>query len=135
MRWIRKIEKETASNQGTTLTAALSYSGRAEIVDAAVRLAKDADAGQIDPDKIDENLFSHYLYTTDLPDPDLIIRTSGESRISNFLLWQLAYSELYFTRTLWPDFRRQEFLLALYDYQQRERRFGLIREQVEERQR
>jgi undecaprenyl diphosphate synthase len=93
-------------------------------------VAKDIEAGQISAEKIDETIFPRYLYTADLPDPDLMIRTSGETRISNFLLWQLAYTELYFTKTLWPDFRRKDFLMALHDYQQRERRFGLVSDQI-----
>ena len=112
------------------LTTALSYGGRAEITDAAARIAQAVEAGKISSEKIDETLFSQHLYTTDLPDPDLMIRTSGETRISNFLLWQLAYTELYFTKTLWPDFRKKDFLMALYDYQQRERRFGLVSDQI-----
>jgi undecaprenyl diphosphate synthase len=131
IRLIEQVEQRTAQNKEMVLTTALSYGGRAEIVDAVARVAKDVEAGQIGPEKIDEALFSRYLYTTDLPDPDLMIRTSGETRISNFLLWQLAYTELYFTKTLWPDFRRRDFLMALYDYQQRERRFGLVREQIQ----
>ncbi len=130
IRLIRKVEQQTAQNKEMVLTAALSYGGRAEIVDAAVRVAKDIEAGQISAEKIDETIFPRYLYTADLPDPDLMIRTSGETRISNFLLWQLAYTELYFTKTLWPDFRRKDFLMALHDYQQRERRFGLVGEQI-----
>ena len=129
-RLIKRVEQETAQNRGLVLTTALSYGGRAEIVDAVARIAQEVEAGQMSAEKIDEGLFSRYLYTTDLPDPDLMIRTSGETRISNFLLWQLAYTELYFTKTLWPDFRRRDFLSALYDYQQRERRFGLVPEQI-----
>ncbi len=129
-RLIRKVEQQTVQNKEMILTAALSYGGRAEIVDAAARMAKDIEAGQISAEKIDEAIFARYLYTADLPEPDLMIRTSGETRISNFLLWQLAYTELYFTKILWPDFRRKDFLLALHDYQQRERRFGLVREQI-----
>jgi undecaprenyl diphosphate synthase len=108
------------------LTVALSYGGRTEIVDAVRGVLRDAQAGTIRPDQIDEALVSHYFYTYPLPDPDLLIRTSGETRISNFLLWQLAYTELYFTSTPWPDFRRREFLLALVEYQRRERRFGQV---------
>ena len=125
-RWARTTEEETAHCDKMTLTVALSYGGRAEIVDAARALAKDAAAGTIRPEQIDEALFQQHLSTHPVPDPDLLIRTSGESRISNFLLWQLAYTELYFTPTLWPDFRRREFLLALLEYQRRERRFGRV---------
>ena len=134
-RLLREVERKTAQNKEVVLTAALSYGGRQEIVDAAARMVKDVGAGQLNVEKMDEALFAKYLYNTDLPDPDLMIRTSGEMRISNFLLWQLAYTELYFTKTPWPDFRKRDFLLALYDYQQRERRFGLIREQVQGRKR
>lgn len=124
--WVRTTEKETAHLEKLQLTVALSYGGRAEIVDAVRGLLRDAAAGTIDPSRVDEALIQQYLYTHPLPDPDLLIRTSGETRISNFLLWQLAYTELYFTPTLWPDFRRREFLLALIEYQRRERRFGRV---------
>ncbi len=124
--WARTTEKETAHLDKMVLTVALSYGGRAEIVDAVRELLNDARDGTIQPDLVDEALIQQYLYTHPLPDPDLLIRTSGETRISNFLLWQLAYTELYFTPTLWPDFRRREFLLALLEYQKRERRFGRV---------
>lgn len=124
--WVRRTEQETAHLDKMTLTVALSYGGRSEIVDAVRGLLADVQAGAIDGEQIDETLFQQYLYTHPLPDPDLLIRTSGETRISNFLLWQLAYTELCFTPTLWPDFRRREFLLALLEYQKRERRFGRI---------
>lgn len=133
IRWIRKAEVETGQNEGMILTIALSYGGRNEIVDAAGRIAEDVRRGKLAVEEIDESLFSGYLYTVGLPDPDLMIRTSGETRISNFLLWQSAYTELYFTRTLWPDFRRRHLLVALADYQQRERRFGLVGEQVRQK--
>jgi undecaprenyl diphosphate synthase len=107
-----------------TLTVALSYGGRSEIVEAVRQLAQDCKDGKVQPEAIDEPLLASYLSTHDLPDPDLLIRTSGEARISNFLLWQLAYTEMYFTPTLWPDFRRRDALLALIEYQKRERRFG-----------
>jgi len=112
------------------LTVALSYGGRSEIVRAAQALAREVQAGRLTPENIDQNLFQRHLFTNDLPDPDLLIRTSGEFRLSNFLLWQSAYTELYFTDTLWPDFREQEFLEALADYQRRTRRFGLTQEQI-----
>jgi undecaprenyl diphosphate synthase len=99
-------------------------------VEAAKRIAADAIAGKIDPVKIDLNTFIPYLATTGIPDPELLIRTSGEYRVSNFLLWQIAYSELYFTPTLWPDFTKEEFWKAIIDYQKRERRFGLTSEQI-----
>lgn len=124
--WVRTTKKETAHLDKMVLTVALSYGGRAEIVDAVRGLLHDARAGTIEPEHVDEAIIRRYLYTHPLPDPDLLIRTSGETRISNFLLWQLAYTELYFTPTLWPDFRRREFLLALLEYQKRERRFGRI---------
>jgi undecaprenyl diphosphate synthase len=117
--------------QALTLTLALSYGARSEIVQAARLLAEKARQGLLAPAAIDRDLFAQHLYTHDLPDPDLLIRTSGEHRISNFLLWQLAYTELYFTDTLWPDFRETEFLEALLDYQRRDRRFGLTQEQIQ----
>lgn len=124
--WVRKVERETAHLDKLMLTVALSYGGRSEIVDAVRRLAQDCKDGKVLPDAIDETLLEGYLSTQGLPDPDLLIRTSGETRISNFLLWQLAYTEMYFTPTLWPDFRRREALLALLDYQRRDRRFGAV---------
>ncbi len=124
--WVQMTEKETAHLDKLFLTVALSYGGRAEIVDAVKSLIGDVQAGTVQADVIDEPLFQRYLSTHPLPDPDLLIRTSGEARISNFLLWQLAYTELCFTPTLWPDFRRREFLLALIEYQRRERRFGRV---------
>jgi len=130
--WIRKVEEKTASNKEMTLIIALSYSGRMEMLDAVQRLLKDYDRRLITPEDLTEELFSSYLATDGLPDPDLLIRTSGEMRISNFLLWQSAYTELYFTKTLWPDFRRADLLLALWDYHQRERRFGRAGKQIQE---
>ena len=124
--WVRTTEQETAHLDKLHLTVALSYGGRSEIIDAAKQLVQDVQDGKLHPCDIDESRLQHYLYTADLPDPDLLIRTSGETRISNFLLWQLAYTELYFTPTLWPDFRRREFLLALLEYQRRDRRFGRV---------
>lgn len=126
LHWVRKVERETQHLEKLTLTVALSYGGRSEIVDAAKRLAQDCKEGIVDPSLVDESMFEGYLSTQGLPDPDLLIRTSGEARISNFLLWQLAYTELYFTPTLWPDFRRREALIAILDYQRRERRFGQV---------
>jgi undecaprenyl diphosphate synthase len=113
------------------LTLALSYGGRSEIVQAVQALAQDILAGRLKPDEIDAALFARYLYTADMPDPDLLIRTSGEYRLSNFLLWQSAYTELYVTETLWPDFREDDFHQALEAYRQRDRRFGLTQEQIE----
>ena len=113
-----------SSNTGMLLNLALSYSGRAEIVDGIRRLLADARAHRLEPARVDDELFASYLYTAGLPDPDLLIRTSGEMRISNFLLWQLAYTELWITDTLWPDFRRRHLFEAVADYQKRDRRFG-----------
>jgi undecaprenyl diphosphate synthase len=123
-REIAETQEFLASGTGMLLNLALSYGGRAEIVDGVRRIVKDARAGEIDPARIDESVFSTYLYTAGLPDPDLLIRTSGEMRISNFLLWQLAYTELWITDTLWPDFRRRHLYQAIADYQGRDRRFG-----------
>ena len=106
------------------LNLALSYGGRAEIVKMVKELAIKTAKGEIDPDSITSELISQHLYTRDIPDPDLLIRTSGEMRISNFLLWQIAYTEIFVTKTLWPDFSQDEFLRILKDYQHRERRFG-----------
>ncbi|MFO7555642.1 MAG: isoprenyl transferase [Desulfobacterales bacterium] len=116
----------TKNNDGLILNLALSYGGRAEIVKAVKEIAKKAVDGRIDPDLITPELISEHLYTGKMPDPDLLIRTSGEMRISNFLLWQIAYSEIYVTDTLWPDFGKDEFVRILRDYQQRERRFGEV---------
>jgi len=122
--------KLTSSNTGMTLILALSYSGRWEITNAVQSIAKDLSEGKIDADAISESLISRYLQTASVPDPELMIRTSGEMRISNFLLWQIAYSELYITEVLWPDFRKEHLWEALVNFQQRERRFGKISEQV-----
>jgi len=122
--------KLTANNTGLNLVLALSYSGRWDIVNAAKKLAEDAQSGIIDPDKINESVFAGYLNTNEYPDPELMIRTSGEMRISNFLLWELAYSELYITDTLWPDFSKEEFYKAIAAFQGRERRFGKTSEQL-----
>jgi undecaprenyl diphosphate synthase len=112
------------------LNLALSYGGRDEIVVAARQIANDSLAGKITPEGITKELLAGYLYTKELPDPDLLIRTGGECRISNFLLWQMAYTEFYFTEILWPDFRERHILKAIADYQQRERRFGMTSEQI-----
>ncbi|MFN4813514.1 MAG: isoprenyl transferase [Bacteroidota bacterium] len=121
---------DTAKNTGLTLVLALSYSSKWEIVEAAKNIAKDAMAGQLDIETINDNTIDAYLTTKDIPHPELLIRTSGEHRISNFLLWQIAYAELYFTDMLWPDFDRAAFFEAIVDYQTRERRFGKTSEQL-----
>ncbi len=127
---VSEVAEETAQYTTRTLAVALSYGGRAEILDAVQQLALEVQMGSLSPEQIDENLFEQHLTTCGLPDPDLLIRTSGETRISNFLPWQIAYTELYFTRTLWPDFRRCETLVALLNYQKRERRFGRVTQTV-----
>jgi undecaprenyl diphosphate synthase len=121
---IERVERDTDAFNRLTVIVALSYGGRAEIVRAARRLAEKVQAGALEPGTIDEDIFADHLFTRDVPDPDLMIRTSGEQRISNFLLWQLAYAELIFTDTLWPDFGRADFENALKEYKRRERRYG-----------
>lgn len=127
---IRQIMEQTAGNGHLLLNFALNYGGRQEIVEAAQCIAMDVQAGKLNPEAIDESLFASYLYTENLPDPDLLIRTSGEMRISNFLLYQLAYTEILVSQVLWPDFSRNHFIGAIRDYQSRERRFGRTGEQV-----
>ena len=119
---LKDAEEKTSSNKGMVLTTALSYSGRNEIMRAIRKVM----VSGIKPDDLTEEVFESYLDTAGNPPPDLIIRTSGEMRISNFLLWQAAYSEFYFTDTLWPDFNKDEFLLSIQDYQRRDRRFGAV---------
>jgi undecaprenyl diphosphate synthase len=123
---IRKILDATRGGANLQLVVALSYGSRGEIVRAARRLAERAAAGELDPAAIDEGAFAGELFTAPWPDPDLLIRTSGEYRISNFLLWQLAYTELYSTPVLWPDFTREDLFEAIIEYQRRDRRFGRI---------
>jgi len=123
---IEKSMIDTENNRGTQFTVATNYGGRQEILQACRAIATQVQQGTLEPDSIDETLFASHLYTHGIPDPDLLIRTSGEMRISNFLLWQMAYSEIYITDTLWPDFDRTEFHRALTDYQQRQRRFGKV---------
>ncbi|KIO76709.1 UDP pyrophosphate synthase [Pedobacter lusitanus] len=127
---LKSAMEKTAGNTTCTLTLALSYSAKWEILEAAKKIALMVKDGQITVDEIDEAKFSSQLTTVNIPDPELMIRTSGEHRVSNFLLWQMAYSELYFTETLWPDFRREDLFEAIVDYQKRERRFGKISEQL-----
>jgi undecaprenyl diphosphate synthase len=116
----------TRQNTGLVLILALSYSGRVEIIEAVHSIIREIKLGHLDSAQIDEQVFNHHLYTRYYPDPDLLIRTSGEMRLSNFLLWQLSYTEIYITSTLWPDFRRQHFAEALIDYGNRQRRFGSV---------
>ena len=125
-RRIEETEALTAGNRRLTLTFAFNYGGRAELVDAVRQIATDAADGRLDPDRIDERTVRRHLYTPDMPDPDLMVRTSGEHRISNYLLWQVAYSELHFTDVLWPDFRRKHLFRAVDEYHTRERRFGSV---------
>lgn len=127
---IRKAELATFQNTGLRLNIALNYGGRAEIVDAFRALAHEVAAGRLNPIDINEETIQNNLYTNALPDPDLLIRTSGEMRVSNFLLWQIAYAELHVTSTLWPDFSERDLLLALTEYQKRDRRYGRV--QLEE---
>lgn len=125
--------KLTSAATGLTLVVALSYSSRWEITNAARKIAEEVTGGRLKPDSIDEAGFEKYLSTYGIPDPELMIRTSGELRVSNFLLWQLAYTELYFTEILWPDFSNEEFYRAIIDFQKRERRFGKTSEQLSEK--
>lgn len=125
-RRIEETEALTAGNRRLTLTFAFNYGGRAELVDGVRRIAADTRDGHLAAEKIDEKTIRRYLYAPDMPDPDLLVRTSGEYRISNYLLWEIAYSELVFTETLWPDFRREHLFDAVREFQARERRFGAI---------
>lgn len=127
---IKNTIKRLSKNTGLILNLALSYSGRQEIIQAVRMISKQVQAGTLDPKDIDEALFSSHLQTVPVGDPELLIRTSGEMRLSNFLLWQIAYSELFITETLWPDFGKAEFFQAIEDYQGRERRFGKVSEQL-----
>ena len=127
---IKKCCSDTAANTGTTLVLALSYSSRWEIGEALKAVVADVEAGRLKQEEVGEETLRKYLVTRDMPDPDLLIRTGGELRVSNFLLWQMAYTEFYFTDLLWPDFRQGDFYEAVYDYQNRQRRFGKTGEQV-----
>lgn len=124
--------ERTAAGKEMVLTLALSYGGRQEIFDALRRIAKRIESGEMGSEQLTEGVFRESLYTAGMPDPDLLIRTSGESRVSNFLLWQIAYAEIYLTPVQWPDFRKEQYLAALEDYQRRERRFGSTGEQAAE---
>jgi len=123
---LRETMEMSGDNKGMTLCLALNYGGRTEIVDAAARIARGVEDGSIRPGDIDEEMFARHLYTSGMPEPDLLIRTSGEMRVSNFLLWQMSYTEIYVTRVLWPDFRKKELMKAIREYAKRERRFGGI---------
>lgn len=122
--------EDTAGNKGLKLHLALSYGSRREIIGAVKKIVDAVESSELDISDLDEKIFSNFLLTNDTPDPDLLIRTSGEARISNFLLWQLAYTELYITDTLWPEFRREQLYEALSDFQRRERRYGKVSEQI-----
>lgn len=123
-RELERVIEKTSKNTALTLVLALSYSGRTEIIDAVREIAGEVAQGRLEADRIDAEVFGKRLYTRDYPDPDLLIRTSGEMRISNFLLWQLSYTEIYVTKKLWPDFRRNDLLEAVQEYGNRQRRYG-----------
>jgi undecaprenyl diphosphate synthase len=127
---IDKAEHQTSASTGLVLSIALNYGGRAEIIDACRKIARAAAAGRLDPEHIDDELVARHLCTKFMPDPDLLIRTSGEMRVSNFLIWQIAYAEIHVTQTLWPDFAEEDLLTALIDYQKRDRRFGAVRNEA-----
>ncbi len=123
---LKKTSDILSKNTGLTVIMALSYGGRTEIVEAVRTIANKAKQGKLDPEEINEQVIAQHLYTKNIPDPDLLIRTSGEMRVSNFLLWQISYAELVVTQTLWPDFRKQQFFEALEEYARRHRRFGAV---------
>ena len=128
---LKEFILKTRNNTGMILNAALSYSGRNEIIRAVKKIVGDVKKGKLTKEQINEETFSRYLFTSGVPDPDLLIRTSGEFRISNFLIWQMAYTELYVTDILWPDFKKKDLINAIINYQQRERRYGLTQQQIE----
>lgn len=127
---LRDAIKKTENNKRLNLILALSYSGRWDILQAVKKISDDVARKKISKSEINEETFKKYLSTSEFPEPDLLIRTSGEMRVSNFLLWEIAYTELFVTETLWPDFRRKELYKAIEDYQKRERKFGLVSEQI-----
>ena len=131
---LEKTIEKTAGNKDMVLTLALSYGGRQELTDAIKKIAHKIESGDMTSRDITEQGISHYLYNREMPEPDLLIRTSGEYRVSNFLLWQIAYTEIYVTSTLWPDFRKEAYLAAIEEYQKRERRFGATGDQVSNRE-
>ncbi len=128
LKWFDLASETTAGNTNMTLTIAFNYGGRREIFDAALTVAKEIGSGRLAEDALDERLMRSFFYIPDLPDIDLLIRTGGEKRLSNFMLWQLAYAELYFTDVLWPDFTRNDLKLAIEEFRRRERKFGAIKE-------
>ena len=128
---LKEVIKKTEKNTALTLSLALSYGSRDEIVNVIKNISKKVVNNEINIEEIDENIINNHLYTFSLPDVDLLVRTSGEKRISNFLLWQIAYAELYFTKVLWPDFKKENLYNAILDYQNRERRFGKTSEQID----
>lgn len=121
---LRKVEERTLNNKSLLVNLALNYGGRSEIVDAVKKIAEEIKEKRLEPDDISEDNFADYLYTVGIADPDLLIRTSGEMRVSNFLLWQISYSEIYMTKKLWPDFGKKDLKKAVLDYQARDRRYG-----------
>jgi len=127
---LQKAQESTKNNTEINLVLALNYSSKWEILEATKKIAEKIKSGELSPDGLTNEIFDAELSTNGIPDPELLIRTSGENRISNFLLWQIAYSELYFTEVLWPDFTREHLFEAVFDYQNRERRFGLVSEQL-----
>ena len=130
---LKETMEKTSRNRDMVLTLALSYGGRQEILDTVRKISEKIESGEMTSMEISEQLISDSLYTSGMPDPDLLIRTSGEYRVSNFLLWQIAYSEIYITSTLWPDFRKEEYLFIIEEFQKRERRFGATGEQMANR--